>query len=38
MTSIIIKKFDQQEIEQFITTYEKLGSILLEIKDQQVEE
>lgn len=33
-----IKKFDQQEIEQFITTYEKLNSILLEIKDQQVEE
>ncbi|RDI41381.1 MarR family winged helix-turn-helix transcriptional regulator [Falsibacillus pallidus] len=38
LVASLIKKFDQEEIEQFIKTYEKLNKVILESKDLQMGE
>ncbi|WP_433744366.1 MarR family winged helix-turn-helix transcriptional regulator [Falsibacillus pallidus] len=38
LVASLIKKFEQEEIEQFIKTYEKLNRVILESKDLQMGE
>ncbi|MFD1738108.1 MarR family winged helix-turn-helix transcriptional regulator [Bacillus salitolerans] len=38
LVETIITKFDEQEIEAFMRTYEKLNTILIELKDCKMEE
>nr|WP_245349987.1 MarR family transcriptional regulator [Cytobacillus eiseniae] len=38
LVETFIKQFDQEEIQAFIKTYEKLNKILIESKDYKVEE